>query len=181
MKFLEKPKSGIFFNILNENKMKVSYLLVAVIFLLTSCTDAPKSDKAATTEEQEVNTTTGTTFTVDTTASKVEWVGTKVSGYHTGTLHVKSGELILQGTEVTGGNFVLDMTSIVVSGPAGSDAKANEKLLGHLKSPDFFEVAAYPEATFTITSVSPFSGTAKDSADPRQESISKYKVTDRSV
>ena len=41
----------------------------------------------------------------------------------------------------------------------------------------FFDVAANPEATFTITSIAPFSGTAKDSADPRQESISKYKVT----
>lgn len=56
-------------------------------------------------------------------------------------------------------------------------AGANAKLLGHLKSPDFFNVAANPEASFTITSVTPFSGTAKDSADPRQESISKYKVT----
>ncbi len=157
--------------------MKVSYLLAAAMFLFAACADAPESDKAATTEAQEVNTTKGTSFKVDTTASKVEWVATKVTAYHTGTLNVKSGELIVQDGNVTGGNFVLDMTSIVVSGPPGSDAKANAKLLAHLKSPDFFDVAANPEATFTITSVTPFSGTAKDSADPRQESISKYKVT----
>ena len=157
--------------------MKIRYLPVAAIFLFTACTDAPKSDKAATTEAQEEKATTGTSFKVDTTASKVEWVATKVSAYHTGTLNVKSGELLVKNDSVTGGNFVLDMTSIVVSGPAGSDAKANAKLLGHLKSPDFFNVAANPEATFTITSVAPFSGTAKDSADPRQESISKYKVS----
>lgn len=157
--------------------MKISYLLAAAMFLFAACADAPESDKAATTEAQEVNTTKGTSFKVDTTASKVEWVATKVTAYHTGTLNVKSGELIVQDGNVTGGNFVLDMTSIVVSGPPGSDAKANAKLLAHLKSPDFFDVAANPEATFTITSVAPFSGTAKDSADPRQESISKYKVT----
>ncbi len=157
--------------------MKISYLLAAAMFLFAACADAPESDKAATTEAQEVNTTPGTSFKVDTTASKVEWVATKVTAYHTGTLNVKSGELIVQDGNVTGGNFVLDMTSIVVSGPPGSDAKANAKLLAHLKSPDFFDVAANPEATFTITSVTPFSGTAKDSADPRQESISKYKVT----
>lgn len=157
--------------------MKNSNLLVAAMFLFAACADAPESDNAATTEAQEVNTTTGTSFKIDTTASEVEWVATKVTAYHTGTLNVKSGELIVKDGNVTGGNFVLDMTSIVVSGPSGSDAGANAKLLGHLKSPDFFDVAANPEATFTITSVAPFSGTAKDSADPRQESISKYKVT----
>jgi len=157
--------------------MKVSYLMALAMFLIAACTDAPESDKAATTEAKEVNTTTGTSFKVDTTSSNVEWVATKVTAYHTGTLNVKSGELIVQDDNVTGGNFVLDMTSIVVSGPPGSDAKDNAKLLGHLKSPDSFDVAANPEATFTITSVAPFSGTAKDSADPRQESISKYKVT----
>lgn len=157
--------------------MQLSKLLIAAMFLLAACADAPESDKAETTEAQEVTTSNGTGFKVDTTASKVEWVATKVSAYHTGTLNVKSGEVIIQDGNITGGNFVLDMNSIVVSGPAGSDAKANEKLLGHLKSGDFFDVTKNPEATFTITSVAPFSGTAKDSADPRQESISKYKVT----
>jgi polyisoprenoid-binding protein YceI len=78
--------------------------------------------------------------------------------------------------KVTGGDFVLDMTSMVVSGPPENDEKSNNKLLTHLKSPDFFEVSAHPIATFVITSVAPFSGTAKDTTDPRQESISKYKV-----
>ena len=157
--------------------MQLSKLLAAAMFLFGACADAPESDKAETTDAQEVTTTSGTSFKVDTTASKVEWVATKVSAYHTGTLNVKSGEVMVQDGNITGGNFVLDMNSIVVSGPPGSDAKANEKLLGHLKSGDFFDVAANPEATFTITSVTPFSGTAKDTADPRQESISKYKVT----
>ena len=157
--------------------MKISNLLAAAMFLWAACADAPESDKAETTEAQEVTTSNGTNFKVDTTASKVEWVATKVSAYHTGTLNVKSGEIIIKDGNITGGNFVLDMNSIVVSGPNGSDAKANEKLLGHLKSADFFDVTKNPEATFTITSVAPFSGTAKDSVDPRQEAISKYKVT----
>lgn len=157
--------------------MKISYLPAAVLFLFAACADAPESDKASTTEAQEVTTTTGTSFKVDTTASKVEWVATKVTAHHSGTLNVKSGELIVQDGNITGGNFVLDMTSIAVTGPRDADSKANEKLLGHLKSADFFDVTANPEATFTITSVTPFTGTVKDSADPRQESIDKYKVT----
>jgi polyisoprenoid-binding protein YceI len=85
---------------------------------------------------------------------------------------------MIQDGNVNGGNFVLDMNSMVVSGPKGADAASNNKLLGHLKSPDFFEVSKYPDATFVITAVNPFSGTVKDTTDPRQESISKYKVAD---
>jgi polyisoprenoid-binding protein YceI len=149
-----------------------------VIFLLVAvaCTNAPDAEKAKTTEAKEVSAATGQSLKVDPTESKLEWVATKVSGYHTGAVNIKSGELNVQDGKVTGGNFVLDMTSMIVSGPPGNDEKSNNKLLTHLKSPDFFEVTAHPIATFVITSVTPFSGTVKDTADPRQESISKYKV-----
>lgn len=151
---------------------------ITVFFLLflMACTNAPDAEKAKTSEAKEVSTAAGETFKADTAESKVEWVATKVSGYHTGTVNIKSGELNVQDRNVTGGNFVMDMTSIVVSGPPGSDEKSNNKLLGHLKSPDFFEVDAHPIASFVITSVTPFNGTVKDTTDPRQESISKYKV-----
>ena len=36
------------------------------------------------------------------------------------------------------------------------DAKQKEGLEGHLKSPDFFDVAKYPTAKFEITSVEPY-------------------------
>jgi polyisoprenoid-binding protein YceI len=32
-----------------------------------------------------------------------------------------------------------------------TDAEYNQKLVGHLKSPDFFDVAKFSDATFTIT------------------------------
>jgi len=150
----------------------------AAIFILTltACTNAPDAEKAKTSEAKEVSTASGAILKVDTTESKIEWVATKVSGYHTGTVNIKDGELNIQDGKPTGGNFVLDMTSIIVSGPPQNDEKSNNKLLTHLKSPDFFEVSAHPIATFVITSVTPFSGTIKDTADPRQETISKYKV-----
>ncbi len=149
-----------------------------LLLLLTACTNAPDAEKAKTSEAKEVSAAVGEALKVDTNASKIEWVATKVSGYHTGTVNIKSGELNIQDGKPTGGNFVLDMTSMVVSGPPANDAKSNNKLLTHLKSPDFFEVSAHPVANFVITSVTPFSGTVKDTADPRQESISKYKVAD---
>jgi polyisoprenoid-binding protein YceI len=150
----------------------------AAIFMLSliACTNAPDAEKAKTSEVKEVSAAAGETWKIDTTESKLEWVATKVSGYHTGTVNIKDGELNIQDGKPTGGNFVLDMTSIIVSGPPENDEKSNNKLLTHLKSPDFFEVSAHPIATFVITAITPFSGTVKDTTDPRQETISKYKV-----
>lgn len=145
--------------------------------VITSCTDAPDSDSAATTDALAVDTSaTGDSWKVDAAASMVEWIGTKVTGIHSGSVPVKTGSLTMKDGSLTGGTFVLDMANLVVSGPAGVDSAMNNKLLGHLKSPDFFDVANNPEASFAITSVVPFSGTVKDTTDPRQEQISKYKV-----
>jgi len=153
-----------------------TYYFTLLFILAVACTSAPDADKATTTDAKEVAAATGSELKVDTSASKIEWIGTKVSGYHSGSIHVKSGVLRTVGDSVTGGNFILDMSSIVVSGPAGSDPKGNAKLEGHLKSGDFFDVEKNPEASFEITSVKPFTGTVTDSNDVRQESISKYKV-----
>jgi polyisoprenoid-binding protein YceI len=153
-------------------------LTATSLLALTACTDAPDSDKAKTSDAQEVATTpTGESWKVDPAASKIEWIGTKVTGYHSGAVPVKSGEVLVSDGAVTGGSFVMDMSGITVTGPKGSDAASNDKLLGHLKSADFFEVSAHPEANFVITSVKPFTGTVADENDPRQEEISKYKVT----
>lgn len=152
------------------------FILAAGFIAFNSCTSAPDADKAETTEAKEVTAADGEALKVDPAASKVEWIGTKVSGYHEGTVNVKSGELKVKDGNVTGGNFILDLTSLTVTGPKDSDTAMNNKLLGHLKSPDFFDVAANPDASFVITEVKPFSGTVKDTTDPRQEAISKYKV-----
>jgi polyisoprenoid-binding protein YceI len=158
---------------------RTHFLIQAAVIVLSfsACTDAPESDEAKTTEAKAVtDSAVGESFKVDTTGSMVEWVATKVSGYHTGTIHIKDGELQVKDGNVVGGNFVMDMNSIAVTGPKGSKPKDNAKLLGHLKSPDFFEVAKNPEAKFVITGVQPFAGTVKDTVDPRQEAISEYKV-----
>jgi polyisoprenoid-binding protein YceI len=158
--------------------MKKLFLAASAVSLFIACTNAPDSDKAATGEAKEVSASaTGEQWQVDTTASKVEWIGTKVTGYHVGVVPVKSGELMVKDGNVTGGNFVMDMSNMNVTGPKGSNPEANNKLLGHLKSGDFFDVSAHPQATFVITEVKPFSGSVTDSADPRQEDISKYKVS----
>lgn len=156
-------------------------MAIAAFALLSlyACTNAPESDKANATDAQAADSSaTGTAWKVDAATSAIEWIGTKVSGYHTGTVPVKSGELKVNDTTLTGGSFIIDMANLAVTGPAGSGAEMNSKLLKHLLSPDFFDVANNPEAKFEITGVSPFTGTVQDTTDPRQQQISKYKVAD---
>ena len=77
--------------------------------------------------------------------SKIEWLGAKVTGDHDGGFHKWSGmaevdsENNLQKVE-----FTVDTTSI------WSD---NDRLTGHLKNEDFFEVETYPEAKFVSRSI----------------------------
>jgi len=160
--------------------VKLNYAAgLGLLLFLGACTDAPESHTAETTDAVAVeNSAAGEAYTVNTNESSIEWVGTKVSGYHTGDIKLKSGQLLVNNGKLTGGNFVIDMPTLAVTGPAGSKDEDNQKLMGHLKSPDFFEVDKYPDATFEITGVEQFTGTVQDSADARQESISKYKVTD---
>ncbi len=149
---------------------------LVVFIILTSC-QAPKSPDAITSEpKEEAEVTVGSTYTADTAASIVEWIGTKVSGYHSGTVELKSGELTVENGNVIAGKFVLDMPTIIATGPKKVKAEANAKLTGHLHSPDFFDVNKYPEATFVITSIKPFSGKVNESEDPLQEELSEYKV-----
>ena len=163
--------------------MKTTFLFAGLFTGLVacfSCTNAPESDEAKTTEAKTVNEdSTGESWKVNTSDSKIEWVGTKVTGYHTGNVPLKSGEIYVKNGEVTGGNFIMDLANMDVSGPKAVDAASNKKLLGHLKSADFFDVEKNPEGKFELTSVQPYKGDAvKDTTDARQEQINKYKVTD---
>ena len=89
---------------------------------------------------------------IDTTASTITWVGKKVTGQHNGTILLKSGSLEMQDDQLTGGRFTIDMTSIICEDLSG---EYKDKLEGHLKSKDFFNVEVFNDATFTITKAVP--------------------------
>lgn len=81
----------------------------------------------------------------------ITWVGKKVTGSHTGTIELQEGTLIMEGNELVGGNFIMNMTSLQVTDLEAG--KGKEKLEGHLKTDEFFGVNNFPTATFTITGV----------------------------
>lgn len=88
---------------------------------------------------------------VDVAKSSVKWVGKKVTGEHHGTIGIKEGSLEVSKGKVTGGKVVIDMNSIVNEDL--TDAGYNAKLIGHLKSDDFFSVATFPTSELVITKV----------------------------
>ena len=92
---------------------------------------------------------------VNTTKSSVVWHGNKIGSQHEGNIQLKSGSFDLQEDQIMAGNFVVDMTTIT-----NTDLKNenyNQKLVGHLKSDDFFGIEKYPSATFVVTRSSKFS------------------------
>ncbi|QNL21177.1 YceI family protein [Hyphobacterium sp. CCMP332] len=91
------------------------------------------------------------TYKADVSDSQVKWLGKKVTGEHTGFINLKEGKLLAENGKITGGNFIVDMSSI--TNIDIESAEYNAKLVGHLKSDDFFGVEKYPNATFKIKSV----------------------------
>ena len=87
------------------------------------------------------------TFAINTTTSKVEFIGSKKAGYHPGFFLLKSGSVFIDAGKLTGGSFVIDLASLKVTDEAGL------KLEGHLKSSDFFDFSKGTEATYAISSV----------------------------
>ena len=93
----------------------------------------------------------GDSYSVKSDASSVEWYAKKVTGKHNGSIGIKSGDLTFEGDKLVGGSFVIDMSTIkVLDLEEGSEM--NQKLTGHLNSPDFFNVAEFTESTLKITS-----------------------------
>ncbi len=80
--------------------------------------------------------------------SVVEWTGKKIGGAHKGEVKIKSAYLDLKNGEIVGGTVLLDMTTI--SNTDLEDKSYKQKLVGHLKSDDFFAVEKYPTASFEV-------------------------------
>lgn len=95
-------------------------------------------------------------FVVDAAATSIEWVGKKVTGKHNGYVSVNSGELVIDNLTVKSGTFDINMQTMTVEDI--KDPGSNGKLLGHLKSDDFFSVDKFPSAKFVLTSVTQKSG-----------------------
>lgn len=135
-------------------------LVMGLSFFLAAC--GGKKEATVATGEQATKaeaTAAAQDFTVDVDASTLAWTGKKVTGQHNGTIQISNGVFSVEDGNITAGNFAIDMTTIA-NNDLAEDAETQAKLLGHLSSPDFFNVAEHPTATFEITSVAALEGEA---------------------
>lgn len=126
-------------------KMAASVMMFAL--LATGCGkvgDAPeaKTESAATIETP----TTGKTLPLDTAKSRITWVGAKITASHEGGFRKFDGTVTVDNGAVTATKINIDANSIYTE---------PEKLVTHLKSPDFFKVEQFPNATFEATKFAP--------------------------
>ena len=89
---------------------------------------------------------------IKTDNSTVVWKGYKVTGSHKGTIAIKSGSLDFKDDMLTGGNIVIDMTTISCTDLEGEN---KGKLEGHLKSDDFFGTGNFKTSNLVFTKVTP--------------------------
>jgi len=132
-------------------------LVIAVAIMVVAC--GKPSDTLEATDAAEVTEATGKTLAIDAATSQVNWRGYKPTGQHFGLIPLTTGELTVQGEELTGAKFVFDITGLEIQDMEESNEDYG-KLWGHLQSPDFFDAANHPQATFEMTSVEPYAAGA---------------------
>lgn len=136
--------------------MKQTFFLLLFAAALYSCKNSTTTDHISTEAVKNIDTSAikGTAYLVDSN-STIAWMGSKPTGNHSGTLKVSEGKIMVDGNNITGGNFIINMNTLADTDMAG-DAENQKKLEGHLKSPDFFNVEKFPTAKFVIQEVKPY-------------------------
>lgn len=128
------------------------FLMFVSVAMVGGCSNPADDAAPATVEEPEaISAETeaalppGTVYTIG-EGSTVGFTGSKITGSHDGGFNSFTGEIILVDGDPAASRvaFTIDTTSL------WADA---EKLTGHLKSPDFFDVETYPTAKFISTAI----------------------------
>lgn len=122
--------------------------IVLPLLLITACAD-PASDKprAVTNEAAPVAAApvAAEKYSITPENSKIEFVGSKVTGQHNGSFGKFTGSIDYAGQpEKSRVTITIDTASLTADDP---------KLTAHLKTADFFDVAKYPQATFQSTEI----------------------------
>jgi polyisoprenoid-binding protein YceI len=130
--------------------LRLATVVLPVLFTVAACEDPAKDAPKATVAPKPVATQPASaagaeTLAID-AASLVGFVGSKVTGKHEGKFQKVSGTVTLAGGKLEGGKIAVevDLASVKTD---------QDNLDGHLKSPDFFDIAKFPKATFTSTEI----------------------------
>lgn len=152
--------------------MRLSMLMLVLtgLLLVAACGNpATNKSQAVTGEAGHVapQSASGQKYLITPENSKIEFIGSKVTGNHNGSFQKFSGQIDHTGTpETSRVQITIDTDSITTDTP---------DLTKHLKTADFFDVAKYPQATFVSTSIKP--GGEKDASHTITGNLTLHGVT----
>lgn len=135
--------------------MRTRFAFTAATLLavsLVACDNEPAKGKptaevaAPVATQSAAPTGASATYAFSNENSELNFVGAKVTRKHDGKFGKFNGTVTVVDSDPTKSSVKVDVDVSTIS----SD---DEKLTGHLKSPDFFDVAKFPKATFTSTSI----------------------------
>jgi polyisoprenoid-binding protein YceI len=126
-------------------------MVLTGLILVAGCGNpATNKSQAVTGEAQQAPsapTAVAQTYVITPENSKIEFVGSKVTGSHNGSFQKFSGEVHYTGDVTTSHvTITMDTDSLITDTP---------DLTKHLKTADFFDVAKYPQAKFETTAIKP--------------------------
>ena len=126
-------------------------ILFALVLICSCANPADDKPKAVTSEAAPVSAAApvaqGEKYSITPENSKIEFVASKVTGSHHGSFGKFSGAIVFNGQP--------DKSSVTITIEAASVMTDTPDLTKHLQTADFFDVAKYPQATFTSTGIKP--------------------------
>src|SRR5215831_13870262 len=135
---------------MNIPPLRLALTVLSVSMVISACANpAADKPKAVTTEAAPTSTsaTQGEKFAISPETSKIEFVGSKVTGSHHGSFARFSGVIDFLGQP--------EKSKVTITIDMDSESTDTEGVTKHLKTADFFDVAKYPQATFESTAIKP--------------------------
>lgn len=131
-------------------RVRIIGLVFCLMFLAACANPAEDKSRAVTGEATSASpqvASQGQKYSINPQNSKIEFLASKVTGSHHGSFKEFAGEIDYAGQpEKSRVNVTIDLNSV------NTDA---DQLTQHLKTPDFFDVAKFPQAKFTSIEITP--------------------------
>ncbi|HEY6231393.1 MAG TPA: YceI family protein [Pyrinomonadaceae bacterium] len=130
----------------------VSVLILFMVALISfACSDPATNKPKATVAGAQPESSAAKPANLETLAvspenSKIDFTASKVTRSHEGSFKQFSGKIELAENNIPDSHVAIDIDT-------GSVETDTPDLTAHLKTPDFFDVAKFPKATFTTTKI----------------------------
>ena len=131
-------------------RLSIAMTIVMGLMFVAACSDPAADQPRATTgtaTQASPQNIAGTKYRITPEQSKIDFIGSKVTGSHNGSFQKFTGDVDYAGAP--------ERSRVRVTIDADSITTDDANLTKHLKTADFFDVAKFPQATFESTEIKP--------------------------